>query len=105
MEKPTIEPVVKISGAAFNGNTVMATRPLSRISGNEKTNYVSLTEWCKRNFITKKQGTRLIKRKLLIAQRMYGQWWVCANLHCLDELLRELRVEQLAFDAENQIES
>lgn len=105
MEEPTIESTVEISGAAFNGNTVMATRPLSRIPGNEKTSYVSLTEWCRRNFISKKQGTRLIKRKLLIAQRMYGQWWVCANLQCLDDLLEELGVEQLAFDAENQIES
>ena len=101
MEKPNIESAVKISGAAFNGNTVMATRPLSHIPNREKTAFVSLTEWCSKNFISKKVGTRLIKRKLLIAQRLKGQWWVCANPYCLDELLEDMGIEELFFDADN----
>ena len=101
MEKPVIEPTVKISGAAFNGNSVMATRPLSGIPGKEKTRYVSLTEWCAKNFITKKIGTRLIKQKLLIGQRYKGQWWVCTNPDCLDELLADLGMAELFFDADN----
>jgi hypothetical protein len=101
MEKPTIEPVVKISGAAFNGNTLMGTRPLSQIPEKEKTRYVSLTEWCEGNFISKRQGRNLIKKKLLIAQRLYGQWWVCANPHCLDTLLEYLGITKLIFDADN----
>ena len=89
------------SGSAFNGNRVMGTRPLSGIPGRSRTNYVSLTDWCKGNFISKKQGTRLIKKKLLIGQKLLGQWWVCANPDCLDELLKYLGVEELLFDADN----
>ena len=89
------------SGSAFNGNKVMGTRPLSGIPGRSRTNYVSLTDWCQGNFISKKQGTRLIKKKLLIGLKRHGQWWVCANPHCLNELLDYLHVEELWFDADN----
>ena len=99
------EPMKKSSGAAFNGNYLMATRPYSGIPGNSMTRYASLTEWCNKNFISKYQGKTLIKKKLLIGQRLYGQWWVCANLHCMDELLEYLGIPELFFDAENSIES
>ncbi|MDY6899982.1 MAG: hypothetical protein SWZ49_18170 [Cyanobacteriota bacterium] len=96
-----IEPTIKISGAAFNGNTVMATRPFSHIPGRTRTNYVSLTEWCSRNFISKKVGTSLIKKKLLIGLRRHHVWWVCANPNCLEELLEYLGINELFFDANN----
>lgn len=96
-----IEPTIKISGAAFNGNSLMGTRPLNGIPGKEKTSYVSLTEWCSKNFISKKQGRNLIRKKLLVGQRLFGQWWVCSNPYCLDELLEYLGVEKLLFDADN----
>jgi hypothetical protein len=41
----------------------------------------------------------LIAKKLLIAQRLYGQWWVRSNPACLEELLNYLGIEQLFFDA------
>lgn len=101
MNEPKIEPKAKISGAAFNGNTVMGTRPLSSIPGRSQTNYVSLTEWCSKNFISKKVGTTLIKKKLLIGTRRHHVWWVCANPYCLDDLLDYLGISELFFDADN----
>lgn len=89
------------SGAAFNGNKLMGTRPLSSIPNKTRTNFVSFTEWCQKNYISKDQGRYLIKKKMLIAQRLWGQWWVCANPYCLDELLKYLNVEELTFDADN----
>ena len=95
------EPVREISGSAFNGNTIQGTRPFSVIPGQELTNYVSLTDWCQGNFISKWIGVELIKRKLLIGQKLHGQWWVTSNPDCLDELLEYLGVDELAFDADN----
>ena len=90
------------SGAAFNGNKLMGTRPLSGIPGRERTNFVSLTEWCRGNFITKRVGRKLIEKKYLIATRQFGQWWVCANPYCLDALLNYLGMSKLLFDADNE---
>lgn len=90
------------SGAAFNGNRLMGTRPLSGIPGRSRTNVVSLTDWCKGNFISKRQGYKLIEKKYLIAFRKFGQWWVCANPYCIDALLNYLGMEKLLFDAENE---
>lgn len=89
------------SGSAFNGNQINSTHPLSRLKNREKTNYVSLTDWCKNNFISKNVGRNLIEKKLLIAQRLYGEWWVCANLECMEELLDYLNLDALYFDADN----
>lgn len=97
------EPVREISGSAFNGNTVQGTRPFTTIQGKERTNYVSLTDWCKRNSVSKRTGYKLIKLKLLIAQRLYGQWWVSSNPDCLERLLEYLGMEELVFDANNQL--
>lgn len=90
-----------VSGSGFTTNTLNFSRPLTRIKSREKTNYVSLTVWCQNNFISKNIGRSLIKKKLLIAQRLHHQWWVCANPDCLEELLDYLGVEELNFDAEN----
>ena len=89
------------SGSGFITNNLNFNRPITRLKDRERTNYVSLTLWCKENFISKKIGRNLIKKKLLIAQRLYGQWWVCTNPNCLEELLNYLGVEQLNFDANN----
>lgn len=97
------EPVEYISGSAFNGNSLQANRPISIIIGREKTNYVSLSQWCRENFVSKRIGYILIKRKLLIGQRLWGQWWVCANPDCLVSLLEYLGVEVLLFDADNEV--
>lgn len=98
------------SGSAFNGNTLQSNYIKSNLYkynnqvlvNEEITNYVSLTQWCNGNFISKDIGRTLIAKKLLIAQKLYGQWWVCANQECLQELLDYLGVEQLLFDANNQ---
>lgn len=92
---------IRASGAAFNGNRLMGTRPLSGIPGRSCTKVVSLTDWCKGNFISKRQGIKLIEEKYLIAFRRHHQWWVCANPNCLDELLKYLRIKKLLFDADN----
>ena len=90
------------SGSGFNGNNLNSTHPLTGLKGRERTNYVSLSEWCSKNHISKNTGRTLIRKKYLIGQRLYHQWWVCANLDCLEELLEYLRIEQLSFDAENE---
>lgn len=98
-----LEPVRFISGSAFNANRTQGNRAISNLQDRNKTNYVSLTEWCRRNFITKRLGDTLISKKLLIGQRLYGEWWVCANLECFEQLLEYLGVEQLIFDADNDL--
>lgn len=97
------------SGAAFVDNEINNTYPLTVAvdfygEKKPKTNFVTLTEWCAKNFISKKVGRTLIKKKLLIAQRLGGQWNVCANCeeNCHRLLLEYLGVEQLMFDADNQ---
>lgn len=92
---------IMLSGSAFMGNSIQATRPISAIRTSHLTNYVSLSEWCQKNFITKRVGYRLIAQKLLIGQKKYGRWWVCANPDCINELIDYLGIEQLQFDAEN----
>ena len=92
------------SGSGFHVHQINGNRPITRIKdGRDKTNYVSLGEWCERNYITKKIGYNLIKRKYLIAQRLFGRWWVCANPDCLEHLLEYLGLEELFFDADNNI--
>lgn len=95
------EQIYKNGGSAFNGNTTQANQPISSIKNRERTNYVSLTEFCQRNFITKRIGYKLIKKKYLIATRKFGQWWVCANPDCQTELLDYLNLDSLYFDADN----
>ena len=96
-----IEPYTKRFGSAFQDNYLNATRPIPHIKKSPQTNVVSLTQWCQGNFISKRIGRNLIKRKLLIAFRRHHIWWVCANPDCLEELLAYLGVEQLLFDADN----
>lgn len=90
------------SGSAFHGNVLNSNRPISNIQKRDRTNYVSLSRWCKENYISKRIGRELIKKKLLIAQKLLGQWWVCANLDCYQELLDYLGLDELFFDADNQ---
>lgn len=94
------------SGSAFNGNKLNSSHPLTtlKIKDRDIVHYVSLTIWCNNNFISKKIGRNLIKKKLLIAQRLYGQWWVCANLLCLSQLLDYLGLDKLYFDAPNELD-
>jgi hypothetical protein len=101
MSDPIIESIIEISGSAFCGNSTLATRPINALKNQNLTNYVSLAQWCAGNFITRRVGYQLIKRKFLIAQKLYGQWWVCSNPDCLEELLNYLNVSALLFDAEN----
>ena len=89
------------SGAAFNGNKLMGTRPISGIPGKTVTKYVSLTQWCERNSITKRVGRKLIEKKFLIGVRRKHIWWVCANSYRLEGLKNYLGVEKLMFDADN----
>ena len=91
----------KISGSAFNENKFKGNHVKSSLSGKNKTNYVSFTEWCQKNFISKAVGRELLKRKLLIGQRLKGEWWVCANKDSLEDLLDYIGLTQLFFDANN----
>lgn len=93
-----IEPVKKIHGSAFGGNYLNSTRPVAYLQHKSQTNVVSLSEWCKRNFISKNVGRKLIVKKYLIAFRRHGKWWVCSNPACIEQLLEYLGVEQLTFD-------
>lgn len=98
MNNPEIEPLIKNGGSAFQVNNLNSSRPVARIEHLNKVQVVSLTEWCEKNFITKRVGRKLIKLKYLIAFRYKGQWWVTANVDCLKELLDYLGIEELAFD-------
>ena len=83
------------------GNDLQATRPITAIPNRERTNYVSLTDWCRGNNVSKYVGYTLIRKKLLIGQKLWGQWWVTSNPDCQLELLEYLGIEQLLFDADN----
>ena len=96
-----IPSIVCLSGSAFVGNSLQATRPMTSLKQQNLTNYVSLTEWCKKNFVSKYVGRKLIAKKFLVAQKLWGQWWVCVNRECEIELLEYLGLESLYFDAEN----
>ncbi len=98
MNNPEIEPLIINGGSAFRVNNLNSSRPVARLTNSNKVQVVSLTEWCEKNFITKRVGRKLIKLKYLIAFRHKGQWWVTANPDCLKELLDYLGVEELAFD-------
>lgn len=98
-----IEPVIKLGGSAFNGNSTQASRPIPQIidPNNPKLDrllVVSLREWCDRNFISRDMGYKLIKLKYLVAFRRHGQWWVTANPDCVKEIINLLDVEKLVFD-------
>ncbi len=101
MNNPQIKPHVINGGSAFRNNEINNTRPLSQLLESDKINVVSLTNWCAGNFISKRIGRTLIKRKLLIAFRFKGQWWVASNPDCIEQLLEYLGVDKLAFDADN----
>ena len=97
-----IEPVVINGGSGFRDNYLNATRFSSRFLDKDNIKVVSLTEWCTKNFISKRIGRTLIKKKLLIAFRRHHVWWVAANLDCLEKLLEYLEVKELVFDADNE---
>ena len=93
-----IEPVKKIGGSAFNGNTTQASRLISQFKNQNSVKVVSLKEFCDRNFISRDTGYKLIKLKYLVAFRRHGKWWVTTNSECKSELLEYLDIEKLAFD-------
>ena len=45
-----IQPYKKVHGSAFQNNYLNATRPVANLSNRSRTNVVSLTSWCERNF-------------------------------------------------------
>jgi len=109
MNEPIIEPIIINGGSAFRGTSLNGTRPITQfrpdapdINRLDKIKVVSLSEWCAKNFISKRVGRTLIKNKLLIGWRLYGQWWVTSNLSCKQELLEYLGVEELLFDVEQE---
>ena len=96
-----IEPAVKLSGNAFIGDHLMGSHVIPHLYNLEKMNVVPLSEWCEKNFITKNQGRTLLRRKLLVGFRRHHDWYVAANLYCIEQLLEYLGMEELAFDANN----
>ncbi|MEY2832275.1 MAG: hypothetical protein RLZZ574_1533 [Cyanobacteriota bacterium] len=95
-----IEPIIISGGSAFNGNTIQGTRPKTRIEKQDYVKVVSLALWCKRNFISRDTGYKLIKLKYLITFRRHGHYWVCADPLCKPQLLEFLGIEKLLFDVE-----
>jgi hypothetical protein len=91
-----IEPYLKLSGSAFQGNTLNSTRPLSRFKTTNEVAVVKLTDFCRANFITIEVGYRLIKLKYLIAFRRHHVWWISINSICQQELLDYLGVTELS---------
>lgn len=102
MNNPATQPTRKNGGSAFRNNLLNASHPRSRLMDKDKVFVASLSLWCQSNFITKRVGRTLIKKKLLIGWRQKGQWWVTANPDCLEELLDYLGVEELLFDVEQE---
>lgn len=100
MNNPQIEPTIINGGSAFRVNSLNSNHPVERINSSNKVRVVSLSEWCARNFISKRVGRTLIKKKLLIAFRQKHQWWVTANPDCIEQLLEYLGIEKLLFDVE-----
>ncbi|MEO0934207.1 MAG: hypothetical protein AAFY21_10780 [Cyanobacteria bacterium J06641_2] len=92
---------IRPSGSAFNNNKFNGNRIKGTITGRTVTNYITLTKWCKGNFISKKIGRTLLAKNLLIGIRHKGQWNVCANPDCLEELLDYIGLEELFIDAQN----
>lgn len=101
MNNPPIEPTIKNGGSAFRGVGLIGYRPVPQIKDRHVTRYVSLSEFCARNFITRDTGYKLIRLKLLIGWRQKGRWWVCSNPDCIEQLLEYLGVDELLFDADN----
>ncbi len=95
-----IEPEFKLSGNAFQGNTLNSTRPLSKLEFVDYVKVVKLSSLCRANFITIDVGYRLIKLKYLIAFRRHHVWWVTCNPLCKQELLDYLGVTALLGDVE-----
>ena len=101
------------SGSAFNGSGINRYRLKSSIEDldpvlnvikiRKQTNYVSFTQFCEQNFISKNIGRKLIQKKLLICQRLYGKLWVCSDPNCRQELLDYLNLQELFFDANNSL--
>ena len=96
------EPLVKRGGSAFCGNCLQGRYPVGNFSDRDNIKVVSLTEWCAKNFITKRIGRKLIALRYLLGFRRHRVWWVAANPDCEEELLEYLGVEQLLFEADNQ---
>jgi hypothetical protein len=89
------------SGSCFNGSGINRYKVISHLATKNRTNYVSFSDFCTFNFISKNIGRILIQKKYLICQRLYGKLWVCVNLECLEELKNYLLIETIYFDAQN----
>lgn len=101
MSDPIIEPTLKLAGNAFVGNSIMGSRIIPRLKQGDYLKVVPLTEWCDKNFTTRRLGYKFLENHLLIGFRRHGIWWVKANPECLPELLDYLGIEELFFDAPN----
>jgi hypothetical protein len=91
--------MINNNGAAFNGNGLMSYHPNSQLikdsDGNplKCTKYISLSKFCRLNFVTKRVARNAIAKKLLVAVRYKGQWWVAIDPKCLDDLKDYLGVD------------
>lgn len=76
----------RFSGSAFNGNRMQAAYIWSHDPNKEKLIFISLADFCKANFISKKIGYTMIRKRLVIAKRLGHRWWVAQNDNCIEEL-------------------
>ncbi len=89
------------NGAAFNGNRLMSTRPKSQLirdsNGNllKCTKYISLSNFCRLNFVTKRTASSALAKKYLVGIRYKGQWWVAVDFECLEDLKDYLGLEDV----------
>jgi hypothetical protein len=93
---PRIYP--QFSGSAFNGNYLQSFRIWSRDPNKEKLIFIPLTDFCKVNFISRNTGRTLIKKKLVIAKRCGGVWWVAQKDSCIEELKDFLDVNEINWN-------
>jgi len=69
--------------SAFNSSRgLLGTRPMSFPKGLNHVVLEQLTLVCNHHGMTMHQGYRLIRIKVLIAQKIGGKWWVAQNPDC-----------------------
>jgi hypothetical protein len=86
-----------MNGSAFNGNRRMSFRPRSTMDDRNFTQLIRLTDFCRLNHVSKWMAYRAIEKKLVIALKYRGQWWLDRDYNCLEELQEYLGVDELIF--------
>lgn len=72
-----------IYGNGFNPkNGLLKTRPIVFYPQESYASFTKLSKFCRDNFFSLNQGYNLIKKKLLLAFKFKGSWYVRINPNC-----------------------